>query len=402
MSNFQFFTRAGAAVVLLVFSACGSQTALTTEAENKPLYWVNPMDPSIRSEVFMKDPMGMDYLPVFAEAEEQSKREGLESAPETRIAQVRLSENQGRLIGLRTDRAVLETWYSETRAVGLLKPDPNRQAHLSARIPGRIEELFVLFPGQTVRRGEPLMRLYSPDLFTAQQEFLQLRGTGFLDQGRDRLMYWGLTAEQVNQILQSGRPESRMTLTAPISGTVTAAEISAGMYVEEGQMLFGLADLSRLWVEAELFETALGRVTEKSRLEITAPSLPGWWAEAVPEFISPLIDPETRTFRIRASLDNRSGLLKPGQVVDISIFSEGEAASVVVPRSAVLDTGQRQILYVKTGADSFEGRRVLVGDRNRHSVQILEGLSPDEEIVVAGLFLLDSQAQLADVGYKRN
>lgn len=383
-------------ILAVLVVSCGAGTAAT---ERKPLYWVNPMDPSVRSEVFMKDPMGMDYLPVY---EEGGKGEETPEMDQGVISQVTVNQGQASLIGLKTTAVVKEPWFTEVKSVGRINVDENRLVHLSARFSGRVEKLFVTYPGAVVNIGEPLLEIYSPDLVAAQQELLQLSGSGFASQARSKLLFWGLTENQVASIERSRRVLNRVPLLSPVSGTVLSKSVNNGMYLSEGEMLMDLADLDQLWVEADFYEQDVGRIKADSTLELSSTALPGWWQEIPVDFISPAIDPTTRTFRVRGLLENKDGKLKPGMYVDLVVRTSSGDPVLVVPRGAVLDSGDRKLVYVSLGDGRYEGRKVQTGDRNDYLIQILEGLKEGEEVVSTGLFLLDSQAQLADVDYRRN
>ena len=382
--------------IMVILTACGIQTP---EPENKPLYWVNPMDPSVRSEVFMKDPMGMDYLPVYKENSSVTTTSTLDEGV---ISQVAVNKGQTTLIGLKTSKVLKEPWFSEVRSVGRISVDENKLIHLSARFSGRVEKLYVTSPGIKVRKGDPLLEIYSPDLVAAQQELIQLGGTEFASQAREKLLFWGLTPAQVSNLQSTRQVLSRVPLLSPVSGTVLSKSVNNGMYLAEGEMIMDLADLDQLWVEADFYEQDVGRVTSQSTLVLSSNSMPDWWEEIPVDFISPSIDSATRTFRVRGVLNNKTGILKPGMYVDLVVRTASVEPVLAVPRGAVLDSGDRQLVYVLLGEGQYEGREVRTGDRNDYLIQILEGLKEGEEVVSSGLFLLDSQAQLADVDYRRN
>lgn len=383
-------------ILAVLVVSCGAGTAAT---ERKPLYWVNPMDPSVRSEVFMKDPMGMDYLPVY---EEGTAGAAPTEVDEGVISQVTVNKGQATLIGLNATKVSREPWFAEVRSVGRISVDENRLVHLSARFSGRVEKLHITYPGTKVRKGDPLMEIYSPDLVAAQQELLQLTGTELAFQAREKLLFWGLTETQVSALEQSRKVLTRVPLLSPVSGTVLSKSVNNGMYLSEGEMLMDLADLDQLWVEADFYEQDVGRIKADSTLELSSTAIPGWWQEIPVDFISPAIDPTTRTFRVRGLLENKDGKLKPGMYVDLVVRTSSGEPVLVVPRGAVLDSGDRKLVYVSLGDGRYEGRKVQTGDRNDYLIQILDGLKEGEEVVSTGLFLLDSQAQLADVDYRRN
>ncbi len=392
-------------LVTLSFLGCGTGTAVP---EKKPLYYVNPMDPTVRSDIPAKDPMGMDYIAVFDQVPD-SDQIAAEESPSSVIARVSVKEVQASLIGLSTAVVTKRSWTSEMKAVGKVVPNENQLVHISARYSGRVERLFASYAGVTVRENEPLLEIYSPELIGAQQELIQLSdsstdgmGKILFEKSREKLRLWGLTNAQIQRILSSGTPLNSVPVLSPLSGTVLSKEVTSGMYITEGEMLFDVADLSRLWLEVELFEQDILKVKLGSILSLTTAALPGKTLKVPVNFISPSLDPVQRTFKIRADLNNAEGVLKPNMFFDVAISTVSGRDFLTIPQSAVLDSGARKIVYVHLGAGRYEGRKVIVGDRSKDTVAIIEGLAEGEEVVANGLFLLDSQAQLSDTKYRRN
>ena len=310
-------------------------------AEKKILYWANPMDPTVKSDKPMKDSMGMDYVPVYAD----------EGAGQAKASGIRLSENQEALIGVRTAKVERKVLDRTLAAVGKIAYSEKRSALLSARFAGRVERLLVNYTGASVDEGEPLLVVYSPALVTAQQELLQtygdLRQGGpaaslaerLFESAKGKLLLWGLTDEQVRGILKGGKPMARVPLLSPIKGTVVKLNVAAGQYVEEGAVLFELSDLSKVWLEAEIYEQDLGSVSLASTVRMRSLSYPEKTVTGRVDFLSPAIDPATRTARLRVEVDNADRLLKPGMFVNVEVVTPAAEAVLAVPETALLDTG---------------------------------------------------------------
>lgn len=391
------------ALALLTAVSCSTGTD-SKGTEKKPeertiLYYTSPMDPTIRSDVPMKDPMGMDYLPVYADGS------GPADAPEG----VAISETDARRLNVKTVAAEYRPFGLALKAVGRISYDERAWVHVSARFGGRVETLEADFTGARVEAGKPLLSVYSPAAVAAQQELLQLRRRSssvdnlVFTTAKEKLRLWGLTEAQIAGILESGKAMYALPVLSPISGTVIAKTVVPGMYVNEGEMLFEIADLARVWMEADVYEQDIARITVGDRVAMTSIAHPGIVFEGTISFISPTLDPETRTIRVRANVDNRRGLLKPNMYVEAVVKNNTAPEKLVIPTSALLDTGTRKIVYVDGGNGRFIGRRVLVEASSGGLTAIAAGLEEGDQVVVSGAFLIDSQAQLAgakDIDYE--
>jgi len=378
-------------VVILVglsVASCLKDDAATTDGRTV-LYYANPMDPSIKSDVPAKDPMGMDYIPVYAESASGGIPEG-----------VSISETDALRVNLRTTAAEYRPFGQSIRAVGRMSYNERAWVHVSARFGGRVESLAADYVGIEVKAGSSLMTVYSPAVVAAQNELLQLRRrVGSMDDpliitAKEKLRLWGLGEAQLDGILESGKALYALPILSPISGTVIAKSVFSGMYVSEGDMMFEIADLGRLWMEAEVYEQDMARISVGDLVEMVSIAHPGVTFTGKVSFISPVLDPQTRTVRIRAEVDNRLGLLKPNMYVEALIDGGRAPLRLVVPSTAVLDTGVRRIVYVDQGNGRFVGHRVLTGSSSDGWTSILAGLELGDLVAVSGAFLIDSQAQL--------
>jgi membrane fusion protein, copper/silver efflux system len=405
-----------ALLATVVGAGCGRRPADTKTAPTAPtpaptaseasgrkvLYWYDPMAPGSKFDKPGKSPfMDMQLVPKYADEP---------SGGSTSAAAVTLSPEEVRATGIATVTVARGTVAGAIRAVGTIEPDETRQVRVAARLAGRIETLYAAYTGQAVRAGEPLYTLYSPELVATQREYvLALENRERLSAGtaeaissanelvvasRDRLRLWGIGSAQIEALGRSRKPELALSFGSPISGTVLQKMAVAGQYVTEGAELYLLADLSSVWLMAQVYEYELGGVRIGQPAEVTVSSLPGTTLRGRVAFIEPVLDRETRTARVRIALANPRGDLKPGMFADARLEVPA-AASLIIPRSALIDTGARRIVYVEIAPNTFAARDVKTGTASGDRVAVLEGLKEGETVVAAANFFIDSQAQLA-------
>ena len=379
-------------------------------AERKILYYRHPMNPAVTSPVPAKDEMGMDYVPVYAG----------EAAAPSGVAGRAVVEAGGeglRLAGVQTAVAELRTLGRSTRAAGLVVADETRVRHVQTKISGWVEKLHVNATGQAVRAGQPLLALYSPELLASQEEFLRARetaarfsqsslpevrrgGEDLLTASRRRLELFDVPRGVIERLERTGAAERTVTLTAPVSGYVTGKEVFEGQQVQPGMDLFTVTDLSRVWVEADFYEFESTSLKPGSRAVVSLPYDPGARLTGRVAFVYPTLDPQSRTLKVRLEFPNPGLALKPGMYVDVVPELETREG-IVVPDSAVLDTGTRQIVFVQRDdrgdrGNAFEPREVRVGSRGDGQALILQGVQAGERVAVKANFLLDSESRLRD------
>jgi membrane fusion protein, copper/silver efflux system len=378
-------------------------TAPGATGPRRILYYRNPMDPSVTSPVPLKDPMGMDYVPVYSD--EVSTAGDVDGH-----AAVEVSPDELKLAGLRTTVARRGTLARTIRTVGEVKADETRISQVHTRISGWVEKLFVNSSGQAVRRGQPLLSIYSPELLATQEEFLQAResaerfaasevpevrrgGADLLEAARGRLMLFGVPPSFIETLEKTGRPQRTVTLEVPASGFVTTKDVFAGTRIEPGMTLFTVTDLSRVWVEGEVYEYEAPLVRPGQKARVTLAYDPAHVHLARIAYVYPYLNTDSRTLRVRFELDNPGLALKPGMYADIELDVQA-AEGVVVPDASILDTGTRQIVYVRSGEGRYEPRLVKVGLRSDGLAQILSGVKAGEAVVDRANFLLDSESRL--------
>jgi Cu(I)/Ag(I) efflux system membrane fusion protein len=330
------------------------------------------------------------------------------------LSAISLSPEQRVTANVKTVRVALDTHTGELVTTGRVTFDERRLAQVTAYTAGRIERLFVNFTGESVGRGQAVGTIYSPDLFATQQEYLlalenrdRMRRAGFagarsaaddlVESTRRRLMLFGMTAGQVSQLERTKKPIFATTVISPVSGVVTRKLAVEQQYVAQGQPLLEVADLSTVWVEADVYEQQLQSVKIGDRVEIMAAAIPGRTFTGKVSFIVPVLEGATRTARVRVELPNRGLQLKPDMYVNARILGAPAPPHIMVPASAVVDRGQKQFVWVETQPGTFEPRPVTTGGRHGESIVISTGLNAGDNVVVEGGFLLDSEAQLRGI-----
>jgi len=370
------------------------------------LYYRNPMNPSVTSPVPMKDEMGMDFVPVYADEVGQQPSPSVPG-----LAPVQLTEEGIRLAGVQTAPAVEESLARTIRTVGTVTVDETRIQHFHTRVSGWVEQLYVNFTGQFVKAGQPVISIYSPELLATQEEYLRARETAtkfaaselpevrkggeeLLAASRRRLQLFDVPEEFIAELERTGTPQRAVTLVAHTSGYVTSKGIFHGQQVDPSMMdLFTITDLSHIWIDADFyeFEASLLRLGQEARL--TLPYDPSVRLTGRIAYIYPTLNPDTRTVKVRFDFTNPSLALKPAMFVNVELDTNG-AQGVVIPDSAVIDTGERQIVFVNLGGGRFEPRQVRVGVRSEGKALVLSGVAAGEQVVVKANFLLDSESQL--------
>ncbi len=309
-------------------------------------------------------------------------------------AEIAIADDRQQRIGLRLGTAERLAVEGSVRASAIIQADEQRQAHVHSRLMGYVRELYVNKVGQTVKRGQPLYTIYSQDLLVAQQEYLRARtfSPDLAAAARERLRLWDIPDDQVARIESSGKPLETVSVRSPIAGTVIEKSIVAGHFVEPDMMLYLIADLSRLWVLADVYEYELGRIDRKGTATVHVEGLDTPVTAPI-DYIYPTVDTASRTVKIRLVLDNPRGDLRPGNfaTVDLPVSA---APMLSVPEEAVIDTGLRQVVYVAIGDDRFRPVEVEIGRRLDGRAEIRRGLADGDRVVVSAQFLVDSESRL--------
>ncbi len=374
---------------------------------SRVIEWTCSMHPQIRQPKPGQCPLcGMDLIPV-------ADSEGDEATGPTEL---RLSAKARKLAEIQTSPVERREVTAEVRMVGKVDYDETRVSYITAWVPGRLDRLHVNFTGVEVKRGDPMLSLYSPELLAAQEELLQAVATvrsledsdvsvvkrtaaGMVEATREKLRLWGFTPGQIEEIEERGVASDHMTIFSPASGVVVQKSALEGEYVKTGARIYTIADLSTVWVMLDAYESDLQWVRSGQEVEFQAEAFPGETFTGKIEFIDPVLDPSTRTARVRVSLANPRGKLKPEMFVRAVVKAglrarPGEESPLVIPASAPLITGRRSVVYVEKEPGLYEGREVVLGRRAGDYYIVEEGLAEGERVVTQGNFKIDSAIQI--------
>ena len=367
-------------------------------------YWVAPMDPTYIRDEPGKSPMGMDLVPVYEE-------EGGEKEPTSTI---RIDPVTMQNMGVRTARVTKARVARSIRALGTVTYDETRLYAVNLKFDGWVEDLYVDFVGESVTKGQPLFTIYSPEIVTAQEEYLvalrQVRELGdspypilknnarqLVAAAKKRLLYWDLEQSQVAEIGKTGKVRKAITVFSPADGVVTKKAVLAGQFIKAGMNQYEIADLSSVWVDVEVYEYELPYVRRDMEVEMELSYLAGKTFTGRVLFIYPYLDPKTRTARLRLAFDNREGILKPDMYGNVFLESVIEEEAIVVPQEAVIDSGVRKVVFVAKGKGRFEPRELTLGiESENHTFHVLDGLRENEEVVVSAQFMFDSESRLRE------
>ncbi|MHB8878260.1 MAG: efflux RND transporter periplasmic adaptor subunit, partial [Myxococcaceae bacterium] len=366
------------------------------------LFYRSPSDPKQSSHTPMKDEHGKDYLPVYDDEVGGAGAKGLG------MASVSIDAERQQLIGLKTVEATSGPIGGSWRTVGRIAVDETRVRHVNVKVDGFVEKLYVDFVGKPVRKGQPLFSLYSPELVSVQNEYLlalktqkalsaggslNLSGDSLVSSARQRLLNWDIPASTIDQLEATGQPQRTLTFVSPISGVVTEKTVFEGMKLTAGDMPLYITDLSQVWVLADVYESDLSRVTLGMMATLTLQALPNRTFKGKVNFIDPVLDPKTRTAKVRVEVANPKGELRPDQFGEV-VFQKDERQGLSIPADAVIDSGTRKVVFIALGGGKFQPRVIEVGVASGDRVEVLSGLAPGDQVVTRANFLMDSESRL--------
>jgi len=397
--NYALILVAGLVLGWLFFHGSENKTKAVpdhTEEAEEATIWTCSMHPQIRMDKPGKCPIcGMDLIPL-----ETLSASNKDINPD----EIELSESAIKLAEIQTMPVRRDYSNKEVYLLGKVKPDERNIAELTSRFGGRIETLFVNFTGQNVSKGEKLATIYSPELVTAQKELIEAveykeSNPAFYRAARNKLKLWDLTESQIDGIEIEGEPQNYFDVLSPISGTVTMRHVSLGDYVKEGNALFQVINLRRVWVMFEAYESDLPWLHEGDKVEFTVQSLPGESFTGKVTYIDPFLNPRTRIANVRVEVNNPDLELKPEMFANGIIKPRVSSTSkdLLIPKTSVLWTGKRAVVYVKDPdreTSSFLYREITLGPEAGDFYVVKEGLSEGEEIATNGVFKIDAAAQL--------
>lgn len=384
-----------------VATATDATATATGKPGKKLLYYRNPMGLPDTSPTPKKDPMGMDYIPVYEGGADE------EAAPPGQVA---ISTQKIQKMGVRTEAAQLRELHRTVSAVGRIEPDERRLFDIAPKFEGYVERLLVNVTGQAVSRGQPMFEVYSAELVSAQREYaIAAQGvTALKDAGSQaqagmqqlaqssllRLKNWDISDEQIKSLASTGVAQRTLTFRSPASGIVMAKKAVQGMRFMPGEVLYQVADLSHLWVIADVFEQDLALVKNGARAQVSINAYPDKTYTGVVTYVYPTLRTETRTVPVRVELANPGGLIKPGMFAQVEMQVTHKKKVLAVPVSAMIDSGARQVVLVQAAPGRFEPRVVKVGARSESYIEILDGVTEGEQVVTSANFLIDAESNL--------
>ena len=362
-----------------------SPTGQVENGEEKPLYWVAPMDPNYRRDEPGKSPMGMDLIPFYGNA----------SANQNEVGTVSISPNVINNLGARTTEVKFGSLHTEISTVGYVQYDEDRLIHIHPRVQGWVEKLYVKAAGDPVTQGEPLYSLYSPELVNAQEELvlaLSRDNARLIRAAEDRLRALHVDPTFITQLKSNRAVKQTVTFYVPQTGVVDNLNIREGFFVKPGTTLMSVGTLDNVWVEAEVFERQGSLVETGLPVTMTLDYLPGQTWQGNVDYVYPTLDSKTRTVRVRLRFANPDGLLKPNMFAQVTIQARLKDNALVVPREAVIRTGKQDRVVLALGEGRFKSVAVTLGFIGEESVQITNGLAEGESVVTSAQFLLDSES----------
>jgi Cu(I)/Ag(I) efflux system membrane fusion protein len=429
--------------VFLGWLAFHSRTPGQAPGGRKILYYRNPMNPQVTSDRPSKDPMGMDYVPVYAEEAGAggagagrvlfyrdpdrpwiaSDTPGKVPGTDREFAPVREGDPDAKGVainptmvqntGVRIEEARLRPLHRTIRTVGTVTYDERKLADINLKVVGWIDRLYVNFTGQPVRRGEALLEIYSPELVSTQQEYLlalryreSLRSSelpatrdqaeALLESARRRLAFWDVPDSEVRALEKRGTPRKTLTLRSPVDGVVIERTAVRGAQVQPGMQLLKIADLTDVWVNAQVYPRDLAWIRLGDEAQVALSYLPGRTFTGRVGFIQPVVDAAARTIQVRIEVEqpSRTLVLRPDMYATVELASRETIEGVAIPEQAVLRTGERDVVIVALGRGFFQPRDVRLGVVSEGMVEVIDGLRPGEKIATSSQFLIDSESNL--------
>jgi len=397
------------ALVVVLFEKGGGRASNSNEINgvvqdssgHRVTAWLDPMYSQGPPHVYKSNKpgrspdCGMKLVPLYADKETTSA-----STPSnvSGYSNVSLPPARQQLIGVKLAKAELRPLSGGIRTVGVVTTDERRVAQIHMKFDGFIETLYVNFTGQAVRRGDPLLSVYSPDLLATEQELILAErmhsdiGKTLAEAARNRLLLWDMSPADIDRVARSGKPVRAVTLRSPVSGLVLTKNALPGARVMPGDTLYVIADLSSVWILADVYESDLPFVHAGQMAQVTLSSSGQSWTGPV-TFVAPVVDEATRTAKVRIELANPAGLLKPDMYADVTL-QKPVGDVITVPDSAVMQTGTRSIIFVQTAPGQFTPREVRTGAKAEGLYQIRSGVQAGETVVADSNFLVDSESRL--------
>ena len=376
---------AGGISVYAWFTA-NSSTSISPQTTAEPLYWVAPMDANYRRDKAGKSPMGMDLVPVYGGDDSDS--------PGT----IKISPDVINNLGVRTAQVELTNFSDQIRTVGYVQYDEENLVHIHPRVAGWLDKLYVKNKGAKVTKGQPIYDIYSPALVNAQEDLvlaLARNNRRLIRAAKDRLKALLVPPQAIKQLIKSRQVQQNVTIYAPQSGVIDNLAVREGFYVKPGTTMMSIGSLDEVWVNTQVFERQSALVKQGDKVSMTLDYLPGRSWQGKVDYIYPTLDPKTRTVQLRLRFANGDYQLKPNMFVQIVIDSVSDDDVLIVPREAVIRTGNSSRVVLALGQGKFKSINVKTGRSNATQMEIIDGLALEDLVVISAQFLLDSESSVS-------
>lgn len=363
-----------------------------SKSSDEPLYWVAPMDPNYQRDKPGKSPMGMDLIPVYAD-----DLNGSDDKPGTLKIDPAVENN----LGVKTDTVKQEVLAPRIETVGYIAFDESQLWQTNVRVSGWVEKLHINAVGEKVKQGEVLFTLYSPELVKAQEELISAYKTnrkGMIKGATDRLVTLGVDRSQIKSIVRRGKASQTIEIKAPADGVIASLNIREGGYLSPAQAVISAGPLDEVWVDAEVFERQSHWIKQGSQASMTLDALPGGEWNGEVDYVYPILDPSTRTLRVRLRFSNPQGELKPNMFANVALKPVSSDEVLTIPRSSVIRSGGMTRVVLAEGDGKYRSARIEVGREAADKIEVLQGLNAGDRIVTSAHFMLDSESsQSADL-----
>ena len=353
-------------------------------ADREILYWVAPMDPNFKRDKPGKSPMGMDLVPVFADEADGGDAVTINPAVENNL-------------GVRTAPAKVRPLWRRVEATAYVDFDETRISHINTRVQGWIINLQVDAEGEQVSKGDLLFEFYSPELVNAQKEYLSAvrrSNEAMVAGGREKLLALGMIPSGIDALARRGEASDNIEVVAPQDGIITSLNVREGMYIQPNTPIMSLADLSSVWLQAEIFESQAAWVAEGQAAKATMDYMPGAEFNGQVDFVYPVLDPVTRTLKVRLRFDNSEERLKPNMYARVNIYGEMEPNALTIPREALIPAPGNDRVVVALGDGRFHVHEVMTGIESGEFVSVLAGIEEGDMVVTSAQFLIDSESSI--------
>lgn len=363
-----------------------NEVTSATDEETKPLYWVAPMDANYKKDKPGKSPMGMDLVAVYDDGGK---------GPDEGPGAIRISSDVVNNLGVRTVTVQYKRLHTQINTVGYVTYDEDKLVDIHPRVQGWIEKLYVKAVGDPVKKNQPLYDIYSPELVNAQEELLLAldhKNKRLISAAENRLATLQLPKSTIVKLKNMKEVQQTITFYSPQNGVIENLKIREGSFVQPSSTLMSIGDLSEVWVEAEVFERQAGQVKRGAPVTMTLDYLPGKTWKGLVDYVYPTLEAKTRTLKVRVRFDNENGDFKPNMFAQIAIHTTADEQALLIPKEALIRTGNQDRVVLALGEGSFKSIEVSVGRYNSESVEILKGLSEGDKVVSSAQFLLDSES----------